>query len=80
MILTALFAKIKGYAAASIGAVLFLVFAYLKARQDGKNAAELAQARKQAEAIRRKKESDNEVDRMGVDARRADLDRWVRDK
>lgn len=78
--LTAILARIKGYAAAAIGAVLFLTFAYFKARQDGKNAAELAQAKKQAEAIKRKKETDDEVDRMGADARRDDLDRWMRDK
>lgn len=75
-----LFAKIKGYAAAAIGAVLFLTFAYFRARQDGKNAAEAAQAKKQAEAIKRKKETDDEVDRMGADARRDDLSRWMRDK
>lgn len=75
-----LFAKIKGYAAAAIGAVLFLTFAYFRARQDGKNAAEAAQAKKQAEAIKRKKETDDEVDRMGADARRDDLSRWIRDK
>lgn len=78
--LVSLFSRIKGYATAAIGAVLFLAFAYFKARQDGKNAAEAAQARKQAEAIKRKKESDDEVDRMGADARRNDLDRWMRDK
>ena len=76
----AFLARIKGYAAAAIGAVLFLAFAYFKARQDGKNAAEAAQAKKQAEAIKRKKESDDEVDRMGADARRDDLARWMRDK
>ena len=75
-----LLAKIKGYAAAAIGAVLFLTFAYFRARQDGKNAAEAAQAKKQAEAIKRKKETDDEVDRMGADARRDDLSRWMRDK
>ena len=75
-----LLARIKGYAAAAIGAVLFLIFAYFRARQDGKNAAEAAQAKKQAEAIKRKKESDDEVDRMGADARRDDLARWMRDK
>ena len=75
-----LLAKIKGYVAAAIGAVLFLAFAYFRARQDGKNAAEAAQAKKQAEAIKRKKETDDEVDRMGADARRDDLARWMRDK
>ena len=78
--LTALFARIKGYAAAAIGAVLFLAFVFFKGRQDGRNAAEAAQARKQADAIRRKKEVDDEVDRMGADARRDDLSRWMRDQ
>lgn len=78
--LFALFAKIKGYAAAAIGALIFLTFAYFRARQDGKNAAEAAQAKKQADAIKRKKETDDEVDRMGADARRDDLSRWMRDK
>lgn len=79
MILTALFAKIKGYLAAAIGAVIFLTFAYLKARNDGKNAAEAAQARKQAEAIRRKKASDDQIDSMSPDARRDELNKWMRD-
>jgi hypothetical protein len=78
--IAALFNRIKGYAAAAIGAVLFLAFVFLKGRQDGKSAAEAAQARKQADAIRRKKETDDEVDRMGADARRDDLSRWMRDK
>lgn len=78
--LVALFSRIKGYVAAAIGAVLFLAFVFFKGRQDGKNAAEAAQARKQADAIRRKKESDDEVDRMGADVRRDDLSRWMRDK
>lgn len=78
--ITVILARIKGYIAAAIGAVLFLAFVFFKGRQDGKNAAEAAQARKQADAIRRKKESDDEVDRMGADARRDDLARWMRDK
>ena len=77
--ISALFSRIKGYLAAAIGAVLFLVFTYLKARQEGKNAAELAQARKQAEAIRRKKASDDQIDSMSPDARRDELNKWVRD-
>ena len=75
-----LLAKIKGYAAAAIGAVLFLVFAYFRARQDGKNAAEAAQAKKQAEAIKRKKTSDDQIDSMSPDARRDELNKWMRDK
>ena len=78
--LVALFSRIKGYVAAAIGAVLFLAFVFLKGRQDGKTAAESAHARKQAEAVKRKKASDDEVDRMGADARRDDLSRWMRDK
>lgn len=78
--LTALFLRIKGYAAAAIGAVLFLTFVFFKGRQDGKNAAEAAQARKQADAIRRKKASDDQIDSMSPDARRDDLARWMRDK
>ena len=74
-----LIAKLKGYAAAAIGALIFLTFAYFRARQDGKNAAEAAQAKKQAEAIKRKKETDDEVDRMGADARRDELNKWLRD-
>ena len=75
-----LLARIKGYAAAAIGAVLFLTFAYFKARQDGKNAAEAAQAKKQAEAITRKKESDDQIDSMSPSARRDELNKWLRDK
>ena len=75
-----LLARIKGYAAAAIGAVLFLTFAYFKARQDGKNAAELAQAKKQADAIKRKKVSDDQIDSMSPSARRDELSKWMRDK
>jgi len=76
----ALLARIKGYAVAAIGAVLFLVFAYLRARQDGKNAAEAAQAKKQADAMRQKKEIDDEVDNMGADHIHTELGKWMRDK
>lgn len=78
--LTALFLRIKGYAAAAIGAVLFLTFAYFKARQDGRNAAEAARAKKQADAIRRKKASDDQIDSMSPDARRDELNKWLRDR
>ena len=78
--LTALFLRIKGYAAAAIGAVLFLAFVFFKGRQDGKNAAEMAQAKKQADAIKQKKEIDNEIDIMGADHIHTDLGRWMRDK
>lgn len=78
--LVALFSRIKGYVTAAIGAILFLAFVFLKGRQEGKNAAELAQAKKQAEAIKRKKASDDQIDSMSPDARRDDLSRWVRDK
>lgn len=73
-------AKIKGYALAVAGAVVFLVFAYLRARQDGKNAAIAEQRRRQLDAMKQKKESDDEVDRMGADGRRDELDRWMRDR
>lgn len=78
--LTGILARIKGYALAAAGAFLFLAFAYFRARQDGKNAAMLEQARKRADAARQKKESDDEVDRMGADRRRDELGRWMRDK
>lgn len=75
---TAILVRIKGYAAAAIGAVLFLAFAYFKARQDGKNAAEAAQARKQADAIKQKRESDEDIDRMGADHLHTELGKWMR--
>lgn len=78
--LAVLFARIKGYVAAAIGAVLFLAFVFLKGRQEGKNAAELAQAKKQAEAIKRKKASDDQIDSMSPDARRNELNKWMRDR
>ena len=78
--LTAILARIKGYAAAAIGAALFLTFAYFRARQSGKKAAEAAQAKKQAEAIRRKKASDDQIDSMSPDARRDELNKWMRDR
>ena len=76
--ITALLLRIKGYAAAAIGAVLFLTFAYFRARQDGKSAAEAAQARKQADAIKQKRESDEDIDRMGVDHLHTELGKWMR--
>ena len=75
-----LFARIKGYIAVAIGGAIFLTFAYFRARQDGKNAARLEQAKKREAAIRQKKEIDDEVDRMGADRRRDDLGRWMRDR
>ena len=77
--LTALLLRIKGYAAAAIGAVLFLAFAYFRARQDGKNAAEAAQARKQADALKQKRESDEDIDRLGRDGRQREISKWMRD-
>lgn len=76
--LTALLLRIKGYAAAAIGAVLFLTFAYSRARRDGKNAAEAAQAKKQADAIKQKRESDEDIDRMGADHIHTELGKWMR--
>lgn len=76
--LTAILTRIKGYAAAAIGAVLFLTFAYFKARQDGKNAAEAARAKKQADAIKQKRESDEDIDRMGADHIHTELGKWMR--
>ncbi|WP_457664008.1 hypothetical protein [Sinorhizobium medicae] len=78
--LTGVITRIKGYALAAAGALLFLAFAYLRARQDGKNAAMIEQARKRADAARQKKESDDEVDRMCADRRRDELGRWMRDR
>ncbi|OCP37930.1 hypothetical protein [Ensifer sp. LC163] len=48
--LAAKLATLKGYALAVAGAAVFLVFAYLRARQDGQNAAIAEQRRKQADA------------------------------
>lgn len=76
--ITALFLRIKGYAAAAIGAVIFLTFAYFKARQDGRNAAEAAQAKKQSDAIKQKRESDEDIDRMGADHLHTELGKWYR--
>jgi hypothetical protein len=77
---TGLLARIKGYALAVAGAVVFLAFAYFRARQDGKNAALAEQRRKQLDAMKNKKESDDEVDRMGADRRGDELGRWMRDR
>lgn len=76
--LVALFSRIKGYVAAAIGAVLFLAFVFFKGRQDGKNAAEAAQARKQADAIKQKRDVDYEVDKMDANHRRDNLSKWMR--
>lgn len=78
--LLSLFTRAKGYASVIIGGVLFLAFAYFRARQDGKNAAMLEQGKRRAEAIKQKRETDEDVDRMGVDRRRDELGRWMRDK
>ena len=74
-----LFARIKGYIAVAIGGAIFLTFAYFRARQDGKNAARLEQAKKREAAIRQKKETDDEIDRMSAGSRRDELKRWMRD-
>ena len=78
--IAALLLRIKGYAAAAIGAVLFLTFVYVRARQDGKNVVELENARRSAEALTKKKEVDDEVDRIGAARRSSELKRWMRDR
>ena len=76
--LLSLFTRAKGYASVIIGGALFLIFAYFRARQDGKNAAMLEEAKQRDEAIRQRKSTDEEVDRMDSNRRRDELGRWMR--
>lgn len=72
--------KIKGYMIAAGAAAAVLIAAYLRARQDGRNSAALDQERKRIDAIRYKKETDDEVERMGDAAVDDELNRWLRDR
>ncbi|RVH87730.1 hypothetical protein CN204_04145 [Sinorhizobium meliloti] len=76
--LLSLFTRAKGYASVIIGGALFLAFAYYRAKQDGKNAAMLEEAKRRDEAIKQRKSTDEEVDRLSLDRRRDELGRWMR--
>lgn len=71
--------RAKFYALAAAGAIAAVLVAYWRAREDGKNAIRVEQAKRRAEAMKHRKDIDDEVDQMGA----ADVDsnyaRWLRD-
>lgn len=76
--MTWLWSKISGFAAAIGAGLAILLAAWLKGRQEGKDAMKLEQEQKRAEARNVRKELDDEVDGLG----HADLDHrmapWLR--
>lgn len=72
--LASIWSRVTGYAIA-IGAALAMLFAaYSKGRQD----ASAKRAEKRLNEIKKAREIENEVDRLGDDAVDRELDRWMR--
>jgi hypothetical protein len=74
-----LWAKVKLYALAAGGALIALLAAYWRVREDGKNVIRAEQDRARLDAIKTRKETDDET--AGMDATSLDTayDRWMRD-
>lgn len=71
---TAITSRVAGYVAA-VGAVLAVLFA---AYSKGKSDAAAKRDRDRLNQIKKAREVENEVDRLGVDALDRELDRWMR--
>ncbi|MDI7862521.1 hypothetical protein MRS76_11170 [Rhizobiaceae bacterium n13] len=72
--------KLKGYLIAVGAALVALVVVYATAKKEGRNSALANQARQRADAMRAKKESDDEVDTLSPDDVDRELGRWMRDQ
>lgn len=79
MSLLTIWTKIKGWAALAGVALLAIGVAFWKGRAEGKRLIEAEQARRRLEAVKQRKDVEDEVDQLG----HADLDtaykRWLRD-
>lgn len=77
--LATFFGGIKFYALAAGAAVLAVLAAYWRVREDGKNVIRAEQDRARLDAIKSRKETDDET--AGMDATSLDTayDRWMRD-
>lgn len=75
----AFFGGVKFYALAAVAAILAVVAAYWRVREDGKNAVRAEQEKHRIESMQQRKGIDDETDQMGA----ADVDtafkRWLRD-
>lgn len=72
--LASIWTRITGYAVA-IGATLAILFA---AYSKGKSDAASKRAERRLKSIKKAREIENEVDRLGDDAVDRELDRWMR--
>lgn len=75
-----LWTKLKGYVAAAGVALTFIVGAFLYGRSDGKNAAEAARAKRDAEARQKARKVEDEINGLDDESVDSRLDRWMRDK
>lgn len=78
--LLTIWGKTKFYALA-IGAALLAAFAaYWRIREDGKNAVRNEQAQANLDAVKRRKETDDEIAEMDTTSVDTAFDRWMRDE
>lgn len=77
--LLTLWGKAKFYALAAGAAVAAVAVAYWRVREDGKNAARLEQERARADAMRQRKDVDDDVSQMGSTDLDREYDKWLRD-
>jgi hypothetical protein len=77
--LLALPAKLKAILAISGAAIVAIGIAFLKGRAEGIRHLEAEQARRRIEAMKDRKEIDDEVSGMDATALDTELTRWMRD-
>lgn len=75
-----LLADLWPYLAAALAGIAAVVGLYAKGRSDGKATERAKHDRANLDAMRQRRETDAEVDRMGDSARSDDWDGWLRDK
>lgn len=75
----AFFGSIKFYALAAGAALLALVAAYWRIREDGKNSVRAEQDKRRLETIQQRKEIDDEVAGMDGTSVDSNYTKWLRD-
>lgn len=71
--------RVKVWAALVFSAVAAILFAFLRGKSAGRNAAELARAKRNIAAIKAAREVEDEVVNYDDDALRAAARKWVRE-